>query len=67
MATIKVNECVDCGLPCLGDSCPKRNVSALVCDDCGDRFSADDLYEVEDGQYCKDGIFDHLAKVGDRL
>jgi hypothetical protein len=28
------NECVDCGLPCLGDSCPNRNVMHSKCDFC---------------------------------
>ena len=30
------NHCVDCGLPCLGSSCPYRNVPVDYCDDCGD-------------------------------
>ena len=29
------NECVDCGLPCLGSSCPYRNVPHYYCDNCG--------------------------------
>ena len=31
------NECVGCkslGLPCLGDSCPNRNVAHFYCDRC---------------------------------
>lgn len=27
--------CVDCGLPCLGLSCPNHRVTMFVCDDCG--------------------------------
>ena len=28
------NECVDCVLPCLGPTCPKRNVVRYYCDKC---------------------------------
>ena len=28
--------CVDCQLPCLGNSCPLINVECLVCDECGE-------------------------------
>ena len=44
------NHCVDCGLPCLGSSCPYRNAPVDYCDDCGDegakyRSDGDDLCE----------------------
>ena len=39
------NECVDCGLPCLGDACPYRNVRRLYCDRCDSE--AEMLYKVE--------------------
>lgn len=44
------NHCVDCGLPCLGSSCPYRNVPVDYCDGCGDegakyRSDGDDLCE----------------------
>ena len=29
------NECVCCGLPCLGESCPYRRVVRYYCDKCG--------------------------------
>ena len=28
------NECVDCGLPCLSESCPHYNVEHFKCDYC---------------------------------
>lgn len=28
------NDCVDCGLPCMGNSCPNRNVLHCYCDMC---------------------------------
>lgn len=41
------NECVDCGLPCLGDSCKYKNVRRLYCDCCGEE--TDELYKNYDG------------------
>ena len=29
------NQCVGCDRPCIGDSCPYRNVRVLTCDSCG--------------------------------
>lgn len=29
------NDCVDCGLPCIGNACPYRNVERHYCDRCG--------------------------------
>lgn len=28
------NRCVDCGLPCIGTSCPNYKVPVYYCDDC---------------------------------
>ena len=54
------NECCDCGLPCLGNSCPNRNVPHFYCDDCG---CEEDLYEFENKQLCIDCIKERLVKV----
>ena len=46
------DECCDCatpGYPCLGASCPNRNVPHYYCDDCGDEA---DIYEFEGDQLC---------------
>lgn len=56
------NECVDCGLPCLGDSCPYRNVPHYYCDDCGDE---EELYWHEDEQLCAACILKRHKKVAD--
>jgi hypothetical protein len=40
------NQCVDCGKPCLYDSCPHYSVRVLICDRCG---------EYEDKLYCYGG------------
>lgn len=56
------NECVDCGLPCLGNSCPYRNVPHHYCDKCG---FEEDLYYFDDEELCIDCIKDRLEKVSD--
>lgn len=56
------NECVDCGLPCLGDSCPYRNVPHYYCDDCGDE---EELYWYDDEQLCASCILKRHKKVAD--
>lgn len=54
------NDCVDCGMPCIGDSCPYRNVIHFYCDDCGDETQ---LYEFEGEELCIDCIEKRLKKV----
>ena len=54
------NDCVDCGLPCLGESCPNRNVPHYYCDACGDETQ---LYEYEGQQLCIGCIERMLPKV----
>ena len=58
---IKVeNECVDCGLPCIGSSCPYMNVTRYYCDDCEDETT---LYEYDDQELCADCILKRLPIV----
>lgn len=54
------NECVDCGLPCLGNSCPNRNVPRFYCDDCGDEAQ---LYDFDGEELCISCIEKRLDKV----
>lgn len=54
------NECVDCGLPCLGDSCPFRNVTRYYCDKCNDEAQ---LYHYDGMELCADCILEQLEKV----
>lgn len=58
----KVNECVNCGLPCLGSSCPNRNVIVICCDECEEET---DIYRFDDEELCIDCIIDRLEKVED--
>ena len=46
------NFCCNCavpGYPCMGSSCPNRNVEVHYCDKCGDKLDNDDIYEDENG------------------
>lgn len=47
-----VDGCVNCGLPCLGDACPKMNVVQFRCDDCKELCDPDELYMYEDEMLC---------------
>lgn len=54
------NECCDCGLPCLGDRCPNRNVRRLYCDKCGN--DCRELYEVDGEQLCDDCLLEYAKR-----
>ena len=54
------NECVSCGLPCWGDSCPYRNVTRYYCDKCGEETT---LYHFDGEELCIECIEKSLEKV----
>lgn len=54
------NECVGCGLPCIGSACPHRNVAHYYCDSCGAETT---LYNTDDGELCADCILKNLPVV----
>jgi hypothetical protein len=56
------NECVSCGLPCLGSSCPYRNVTRYYCDECGEET---ELYYYDGMELCIDCIESLLEKVNE--
>ena len=59
------NECVHCGLPCLGNSCPNANVKRYYCDECGEEFQPEELYDFDDKMVCGDcllGKYDTVAQ-----
>lgn len=56
----KENECVDCGLPCLGSSCPNRNVIRIYCDKCGEEGK---IYHYDGEHLCITCIEDTLEEV----
>jgi formylmethanofuran dehydrogenase subunit E len=51
---IKENHCVNCGLPCLGPSCPNRNVEVYYCDKCNEELPHDKIYDVDDEELCEE-------------
>ena len=56
------DECVGCGLPCYGNSCPNRNVPHYYCDECGDE---EILYEFDGEELCIRCIKGRLTKVNE--
>lgn len=45
------NQCVNCELPCLGDSCPFLNVPIHYCDDCEKEYA---VCTVDGKELCLD-------------
>lgn len=54
---IKVEDnCVDCGQPCLRESCPNYRRLVCRCDSCG--AEVEDLYEYKDIQLCQNCLLE---------
>lgn len=45
------SDCVDCGLPCLGNSCRYHNMTTYYCDVCGSEGAE---YIINGDDYCED-------------
>lgn len=58
---ITTTECVDCGLPCLFESCPYYKVVQYYCDDC--KNESDELYDFYGEQLCADCLLSNFDKV----
>ena len=56
----KENECVSCGLPCLGNSCPNRNVVRFYCDRCGEEGK---LYHYGSEELCGECLLEEFDVV----
>lgn len=54
------DECVNCGLPCLGNRCPNRNVTRFYCDECGAEADPDELYIDENDELCKECLIERV-------
>lgn len=54
------NECVSCGLPCLGSSCPNRNVIHYYCDCCG---CEEKLYHYDNIEICEECLLKNFEVV----
>lgn len=58
------NECCGCATstyPCMGNSCPLRNMKVYICDDC--KNEVDELYEFETEELCIDCIKTRLKII----
>ena len=53
------NECVECGLPCLGDSCPYKEVIRFYCDRCEEEET---LYHYGNEELCKECLLEELLE-----
>lgn len=58
------DDCVDCGKPCLGSSCPYKAVKHFYCDVCGEEVDPDDLHDVDGVQVCDDCLIPYLEEEG---
>ena len=60
---IKVNNCVDCGLPCML-FCPLRDDSYIyICDKCGAEVNPEDLYDYDGEEICADCLLEIVPKA----
>lgn len=57
----KVSDCVGCGLPCHGRSCPHYEVTELICDNC--KEYADVLYKVNGWEYCAECALKEFERI----
>ena len=57
------NECVNCGLPCIGDQCQYRHVKHYICDNCLEEFQPDELYLCNGQELCKDCLAEQFETV----
>ena len=55
------SECVDCGLPCLYESCPNYRVEHFVCDFCKEEDVT--LYHFNGFEMCADCVLKRLDIV----
>ena len=59
------NHCCDCavpGYPCLGSSCPNRNVPVYYCDECGDEIDGD-IYDADGKELCEECLKDMFRRT----
>ena len=57
------NHCCDCavpGYPCVGDSCPHRNVEVHYCDMCEEEL--DVIYDVEGDELCEECLKERFRR-----
>lgn len=58
------NQCVDCGLPCIGDLCKYKNVIVRYCDRCK---SDGAVYEMNGENLCSDCASEIVKDIFDDM
>lgn len=61
--TVRVNQCVDCQLPCIGSFCTLANVEVVVCDVCGNPAE----YRIDHRDYCKKHASEYVEEMWNSL
>lgn len=54
------NHCVGCGLPCMGNACPHRNVEVHYCDRCEEEI--EEIYLVDEEELCDECLKEKFRK-----
>lgn len=57
------NDCCDCGLPCIRESCQYYKVKHFKCDECGEEDVK--LYKYDGMELCKECLLDEFEVVED--
>lgn len=55
------SQCVDCGLPCIGNACRYYKVRILECDNCHEEF--DRLYNFDGDELCESCVLERLEVI----
>lgn len=58
------DQCVNCQLPCLGNSCPYKNVPVYYCDECKETCA---LCYIDGNVLCTDCAKEYLQESFDNL
>ena len=58
-------ECVDCGLSCIGDICRYKNVLVYYCDKCPTYKRAD--YMIDNDHFCEDCAKKYIQELFEEL
>lgn len=53
--------CATPGYPCLGYSCPNRNVPVHYCDKCGSEI--EEIYDVDGEELCEDCLKELFRRI----
>lgn len=57
------NDCCDCTLPCIRQSCPYYKVKHFKCDECGEEDIK--LYKHDDRELCENCLLEEFEVVED--